>query len=170
MNVGTRELRPPGPLPRPATDARALFNPAFVAALIGRAATAHQSERDAPLPVALGYLVAPIVLHTPTRQALPRVNARLAKWADDHQLLRAELRWRAPHLSDITRGGLRFGLRYDLLALTATGLGAGRAFQRLRAPMDGEAAECWKAAELLGRWLPRAGPPATILALLGVRP
>jgi hypothetical protein len=122
------------------------------------------------LPLAIGYLVAPMVLHTPTREALPRVNARLAKWADEHQLLRAELRWRAPQLTEITRRGLRAGLRYELIGLTPDGIEVSAALTRLRAPSGDEAAACWKAAELVGRWLPRAGPPATILALLGVRP
>jgi hypothetical protein len=161
---------PPAPVLRPGADARALFNPAFLAALIGRAAVAHRTDHDAPLPLALGYLVAPMVLHAPTREALPRVNARLAKWADQHQLLRAELRWRAPQLPEITRRGLRFGLRYELIALTRVGIEPAPALSRVGAPRGGEAAECWKAAELLGRWLPRAGPPATVLALLGVRP
>ena len=151
-------------------DARALFNPAFVAVLIARAATGHRIAKDAPLPLALAYLVAPIVLHTPTREALPKVNARLAKWADEHQLLRAELRRRAPQLADVTRRGLRFGLRHELLVLTAQGVEAGEGLSRIRAPRDGDAATCWKQAERLGRWLPRAGPPPTVLALLGVRP
>jgi Family of unknown function (DUF6521) len=160
----------PGPVGRPTTDARALFNPAFVAALIGRAAEGHQNEREAPLPVALGYLIAPLVLHTPTREALPRVNARLAKWADDHQLVRAELRWRAPQLVEVTRRALRFGLRHDLIALVPRGIDPGPALARLPAPQGAGAADCWRKAQLLGRWLPRAGPPATVLALLGVRP
>lgn len=170
MSVGTGEPTPPEPALQAGADARALFNPAFLAALIGRAAAAHQSDRESPLPLPLGYLVAPMVLHAPTREALPRVNARLAKWADQHQLLRAELRWRAPQLTEITRRGLRFGLRYDLIALTPGGIEAAPGFARIRAPRGSEAAECWKAAELLGRWLPRAGPPATVLALLGLRP
>jgi hypothetical protein len=161
---------PPAPTPRFGVDARALFNPAFLAALIGQAATSHRTDHDGPLPLALGYLVAPMVLHTPTREALPRVNARLAMWADRHQLLRAELRWRAPQLTEITRHGLRFGIRYELIALVPGGIEAGAVFTRLLTPDGGEAAECWKAAKLLGRWLPRAGPPATILALLGMRP
>jgi hypothetical protein len=158
------------PIARPGLDARALFNPAFVAALIGRAAAAHRRERDAPLPLALCYLVAPIVLHSPTRTELPRVNARLAKWADDHHLLRAELRSRAPYLADVTRRGLRVGLRHDLLALVPGGIDAASALARLPAPDATDAAECWNKADLLGRWLPRAGPPATVLALLGMRP
>lgn len=170
MTVGTGEPSPLAPALRFGADARALFNPAFLAALIGRAAVGHRTDHETPLPLALGYLVAPMVLHTPTREAVPRVNARLAKWADEHQLLRAELRQRAPQLTEITRRGLRFGMRHELLALTPGGIDAVAALTRLPAPGGGEAAECWKGAELLGRWLPRAGPPATVLALLGVRP
>jgi hypothetical protein len=168
--VATGDGTPSPPALRPGADARALFNPAFLAALIGRAAAGHRTDRDAPMPLVLGYLVAPMVLHTPTREALPRVNARLAKWADEHQLLRAELRSRAPQLTEITRRGLRFGVGHELIALTPDGIQAAAALARLRAPGEGDAAECWKAAELLGRWLPRAGPPATVLALLGLRP
>jgi hypothetical protein len=164
------EPTPPAPAARSGADARALFNPPFMATLIGRASIGHRRERDAPLPLALAYLVAPIVLHTPTRAELPRVNARLAKWADQHQLLRAELRLRAPQLAAVTRQALRFGLRHELIALAPTGVEAAPALAGLPEPGAGEAAECWKKAELLGRWLPRAGPPATVLALLGVRP
>jgi hypothetical protein len=161
---------PAEPTSRQSVDARALFNPAFVAALIARAADGHRRERDAPLPLALAYLIAPLVLHTPTREELPRVNARLAKWADDHQLARAELRWRAPQLPAVTRRALRFGLRHELILLVPAGIEPGPALARLPAPEGADAADCWKKAELLGRWLPRAGPPATVFALLGVRP
>jgi hypothetical protein len=151
-------------------DARALFNPAFVAALIGRAAGGHRSEQDASLPIALGYLIAPMILHTPTRDALPRVNARLAKWADEHPLLRAELRWRAPQMNSVTRHALRFGIRHQLIEFTPVGIDAAAALARVPAPDSGDAGDCWKKAELVGRWLPRAGLPATVLALLGLRP
>ena len=170
MTVETGGTPTATPEPPTGADARALFNPAFLAALIARAAAGHRTDHGAPLPLALGYLIAPMTLHTPTRQALPRVNARLANWADEHQLLRAELRWRAPQLTEITPRSLRFGLRHELISLTPEGIDEGPAFSRLPAPVGGDAAECWKAAELLGRWLPRAGPPATVLALLSVRP
>jgi Family of unknown function (DUF6521) len=170
VSVGIGEPAPLVPDLRFGVDARALFNPAFLAALIGQAATGHRTDHEGPLPLALGYLVAPIVLHTPTRESLPRVNARLARWADQHQLLRAELRWRAPQLTEVTRRGLRFGIRHELIALVPSGIEAAAVFTRLVTPDGGEAAECWKAAKFLGRWLPRAGPPATVLALLGVRP
>lgn len=170
MTVDAGDLSPPIGA-RIGSDSRALFNPAFLASLIGAAAAAHRTDHEAPLPLALGYLVAPMILHPPTRQALPRrVNARLAIWADENQLLRAELRWRAPQLTAVTRRALRFGIRHDLLLLSRNGIGDGARIARLPTPREGEAAECWAAAELLGRWLPRAGPSTTVLALLGVRP
>lgn len=101
--------------PRGGLDARALFNPAFCAALIARAAQGHRQDRKAPLPLVYAYLVAPLSLHPPTRDALPRVNARLSIWANEHPLLRAEWRRRAPQLTSTTRAALRFGLRHELL-------------------------------------------------------
>lgn len=54
--------------------------------------------------------------------------------------------------------------------MTAGGVEAGPALAGLPAPDAPDAAACWAGAHLLGRWLPRAGEPATVLALLGVRP
>lgn len=169
MSVGPGHI-PAAPAAQPGVDVRALFNPAFAAVLIGRAAAAHRRQESVALPLAFGYLVVPMILHTPTRDALPRVNARLAKWADEHQLLRAELRWRAPQLATVTRHALRFGLRHELLDLVPAGIEARPTIAQLRTPEHGHASECWNRAELLGRWLPRAGPPSTVLALLGLRP
>lgn len=170
MTVDTSGTLTATPEPPTGADARALFNPAFLGALIGQAAVGHRNDHDAPMPLALGYLIGPMVLHRPTRQSLPRVNARLANWAEENQLLRAELRWRAPQLTQITRRALRFGLRHELISLSPGGIAEAAAFSRLPTPVGGDASDCWKAAELLGRWLPRAGPPATVFALLGVRP
>lgn len=155
---------------RATADVRALFNPAFLAGLVGRAAEGHQTHSEAPLPLAFAFLVGPMVLHTRTRESLPRVNARLATWADGHSLLRAELRWRAPHFAELSRSSLRFGIRYGLIRMSARGIEATETVSRLPVPTTSDALDCWRAAERLGRWLPRAGPPSTVLALLGLRP
>lgn len=143
---GSPEPGPPG-----GADARALFNPAFLAALIARAAAGHERDHTVALPLAYGFLVAPMILHPPTRQALPRVNAGLAKWADEHPLLRAEWRQRAPRMSEVTRRALRFGLRHRLLVLTPDGIGAGAGLEALPTPDEPDALACWRAAESLGR-------------------
>lgn len=51
MSVWIGEPAPPAPDLRFGVDARALFNPAFLAALIGQAATGHRVDQDGPLPL-----------------------------------------------------------------------------------------------------------------------
>jgi hypothetical protein len=153
-----------------ALDARTLFNPAFVGTLIGHAGAGHQRDFDTPLPMALTFLVAPLVLHAPTREALPSLNGRLAKWADRHSLLRSELQRRAPAFTPITRLGLRFGARAGLLAFEPPGVMGGSLLGDCGQSSTDDVAGCRVAAEHVGRWLPRAGPPSTIYALLGLRP
>jgi hypothetical protein len=153
-----------------ARDARALFNPAFCATLLARSADGHARQTGDPLPITLAFLVLPIVLHRETREALPSVTAHLATWAERNPLLRTELRQRGPQLTPVTRSALRFGLYHELLRLEPFGVAVGRV--RIRtAPADaGDAAACERSAQRLGRWLPRAGPPLTVYALLGLQP
>lgn len=153
-----------------ALDARALFNPAFIALLLRRAAAGHQRDHHRPLPLMLAFLVPPLVLHGPTRRALPPLNTRLASWATRNPLLRAELAVRAPRLTPITRRALRFGVRHGLIEFEANGLSPGHTASPTGEPQTDDSAECLRAAELLGRWLPRTGSDVTVYALLGVRP
>lgn len=159
------------PRRRAGLDARALFNPAFVAVLLGKASRGHLEESDTPLPFALAFLIAPLVLHAPTRTALPRrVNARLGTWAENHPLVRSELRLRAPGLTSVTPRAIRLGLRTEVLKLEATALAPGDVLARVSAPAEPDAKECWESAVWVGRWLSRSGPPQTTFALLGVKP
>ncbi len=61
------------PLPggRPA-QRDALYNPPFVALILAQAAAEHERRAGDGLPFALAFLAAPIILHGPTRQALPK--------------------------------------------------------------------------------------------------
>jgi hypothetical protein len=153
-----------------ARDAQALFNPAFCATLIARAADGHVRQTDDPLPITLAFLVLPIVLHRETREALPAVTAHLATWSERNPLLRTELRQRAPQLTAVTRSALRFGVHHELLRLDPSGVAVGH-MRVPAAPADaGDAAACERSAQRLGRWLPRAGPPLTVYALLGLQP
>lgn len=159
-----------GTPPLGALDARALYNPGFIGALIGTAAHGHHQDFHSPLPAALAFLVAPMVLHKPTRDSLPRLNGRLANWAERNPLIRAELQRRAPRLTDVTRQSLRFGLGANLLTVEGNGFGPGSALINLDFEESVDAGACFTYAERLGRWLSRAGPPSTIYGLLGLRP
>lgn len=153
---------------RGALDARALNNPAFAAALVGRTASSYGAHG---LPLPYVFLVAPMVLNDTVRDQLPkRANRQLAKWALENPLARSELRGGAYAHRTTTRMALRFGIRHDVLRLTRSGVVAGARFDRLPIPDSGEAAGCWKAADVLGRWLARSDDQVTALALLGVTP
>jgi hypothetical protein len=153
-----------------ALDARALFNPGFVALLIARAAAGHERDYERPLTLTLAFLVAPLVVHTPTRRSLPSLNGRLANWADANPLLRAELAVRAPTLTPVTRRAIRFGARYGFIEFVGSGVLPGDHLPAVSDPRTADVDECLRAAERLGRWLPRAGSVTTVYALLGVRP
>src|SRR5262249_7113123 len=69
--------------PRPAAAAN-LLNPAFVATVLASCVQAHGAARG-PLPLPLAFLIAPVVLHRATREALPKSTATsLPGWLQDN--------------------------------------------------------------------------------------
>lgn len=54
-------------------EQRTLLNPAFLAVLIAETARGHLDEGAEPLPFALTFLAVPLVVHEPTREALPTI-------------------------------------------------------------------------------------------------
>jgi hypothetical protein len=156
--------------PRP-PERDALLNPAFVALLLAYAARGHHKRMERPLPLSLCFLVAPLVLHAPTRSALPRrVTARFGGWLDANPLLRAGMANHARAAAPAVRSGLREGLRAGALTLSDD-LVAGRPPGR---PPDltlsVEVEDILKRAEFVGGWLGLAGSPAAIYAMWRVKP
>ncbi|MFJ1709578.1 three component ABC system middle component [Kitasatospora sp. NPDC088346] len=151
-------------------QAGAVFlNPALLAAVQASAARAYERESGGRLIVwPLSFIIAPLVLHRPTRQALPSsVRTHLSSWVSEHPVLVAGLPARTSSLLPAIREGMRFGIRHRMLAVehgAVRGLlgGAGRS--------DGELAELLRAAALAGRWMTRTDNPSTVFALLGMRP
>ena len=63
-----------------------------------------------PWPVA--FIVAPLVLHAPSREALPSsTRTYLSTWVSRNALIRAGFPKRATELAPFVREGLRFGVR-----------------------------------------------------------
>jgi hypothetical protein len=152
-----------------ALESFALFNPALTAAVLASAATAHDSRAGDGMPVALAFLVVPLVLHAPARQALPgNAAARLASWLQSNPEVRASFPRVAAAYVPVTREGLRAGLRTGALQRDRD-----RLTGRLRSVPDGVSADVLAAlnkARLVGRWLSAAGGPAITYRLFGVRP
>ena len=147
----------------------AFLNPALLAAIQASAARAYEAERRGRAMVwPLCFVVAPLVLHRPTRRALPSsTRTHLPKWVSDHPVLVAGLPARSKSLIPAVREGLRFGLRHDLLALED---GKVRAVQSQEPRAEGELKELLRSVALVGRWTAKSENPSTVFALLGVRP
>ena len=93
---------------RPPEEAR-IFNPAFCGELLGRTVSEYHRTRPATLTIVTVFLVLPLTLHRPTREALPRrANTALAGWVAEHAALLVDLPERAKRLRPVTREALLF--------------------------------------------------------------
>lgn len=159
---------------RPVEEAN-LLNPAFVALLIRQAADNHTKYEGLSLPWVLAYLVVPVALFAPARTALPgNTNTPMAAWTERHPDLRLMVARHAPALTPVVREAMLIGMRHNMLSLIDGRIVAGTLRRRVRGtpwrdPTD-DFQSCTQKAAMLGRWFSRAGSPATILALWGLRP
>lgn len=144
-----------------------LLNPALLAAVTAAAASEYERRCGDPMPLELSFLVAPLVLHRPTRTELPkRYDSHLARWVTTHEVLAAGFGERARALVQPVREGLRFGLRTGSLEVQGTGI-SGHLLSRRPANV-GDVAEVMAKAGFVGRWFTQLESPATAYALLGV--
>jgi len=158
---------------RPAEEAR-IFNPAFCGELMGRTVCEYHRTGQAALSMATAFLILPLTLHTPTREALPgRANTAFAGWLAEHAAVLTELPNRARRLRPISREALLFAVRYQLLVFGRGGLMPGAQPVRLSARPavttdDVNAAR--SAAGLLGRWFAGQRTQASVLQGMGIAP
>lgn len=150
----------------------ALYNPAFIALILRLASAEHARRVNAPLPFALSFLVPPIVLHEPTRAALPaQARSKMGVWLDNNPVLRAGLGARAASLAPAVRAGIRYGIHSGALTLDETGLGAPRRTRRNSdVALSTEVEDIIKRAGYVGGWFALAGSASSIYALWRVRP
>lgn len=152
------------------SGAAAVFlNPALLATVQAASAAAYERESGGELMVwPLVTLTPSLVLHGPTRRALPAaVSTHLSSWVARNPVLVAGLPQRVASLAPAVREGLRFGLRHGLLELQE---GRVRGTVRGVSRLEGELGELVRKAQLVGRWTARTERPSTVFALLGVRP
>jgi hypothetical protein len=143
------------------------LNPALLAAIESAAARSH----GRPMPWPAIFLLAPMVLHRPTRDALPASAAtHLSTWVARDPILRAGFPHRAKALVPAASEGLRFGLRHGVLTLGQGGALTGTVRSTNVQDGDEELQALLRAAEKAGRWLGKVEHISTAFALLGVRP
>lgn len=151
---------------RPRVEA-SLFNPALIAMIIAHAATGYREGAQVPMPWPVAFLIPPMILHRPTREALPSsTRTHFATWVSRQPLLIAGYPRRAQVMVEPTREALRLGIRTGRLVVA----GGAVVPATLRTSPAGEVRDLLRASALLGRWLARLDQPSTAFTLLGVTP
>lgn len=167
------------PWPERQEELANLLNPAFCGFLLREAVGSYGVEANRGFQISLCFLVLPLVLHGPTRGALPRaVTTTLLAWLQAHPEVRVEFAPRVRSLAPFTRESLRFLFLRELVAVDGDGdlrLGAGsltsaRGLQTRTTTETEEVADCVARARFLGRWLALAPDDATVFNFLGIQP
>ncbi|MGY3200503.1 three component ABC system middle component [Streptomyces sp. TE5632] len=148
-----------------------MLNPALMAAILASVAQGYEKETEQAMPWVLGFVAAPMVLHQPTRKALPAsTRTHLGAWIGKNPVLRAGFPARVQALTEPVKEGTRFGLAHHVLTLEPGGR-MRSAYRRPRGfKTPEELDQILRKASLAGRWLAKADSPATVFAVLGVTP
>lgn len=157
--------------------AQRLFNPAFVALVLARAAKGAAEVSGARgLEFPLAFVAVPLVLHPASREALPHntTSTSLVTWAQGggSQVL-LDLPARASAMVEPTRAGIDFGLRHQALEIQGDVIVpmGNVANRNLRgAVTTDDANDCLAKAVKVGRFFGKAGPAAFVYSTLGLRP
>lgn len=159
---------------RPAEEGN-LLNPSFCTLVLLHAVEDYSRTMPAGMPLSLAFLILPIVLHRPTREALPRRTSKaLSSWLEEHEALRVTFAERAKALVPFVREAVLFGCAHGVLKFGEEGrLLVGvkpRGTSRYASAVTEEVRECLSRAQFVGRWIATAGTVPTVFALWGVRP
>ena len=103
--------------PKRTVEEANLFNPAFCATLLAKAADEFAKKAGKPLPFALAFLVLPVVLHLGTREALPASTiTSLLPWIQNNREQLVDFAVRVQRVREITREAILFAAQHEILA------------------------------------------------------
>lgn len=151
-----------------------LLNPAFLATVIGHAATGYAEHRDQGLPFTLAFIVPPLVLHKDTRVVLPKmITSKLPDWAHKNSAELAFLRDHARELQPAVRSAILIGAHFDIIQFDEHArVRASSQFNPQEAQKElkksDEVGEIMKKSQFIGRWLSVSGNQPTVLSILGI--
>jgi len=150
-----------------------LFNPAFCGEVLRRCISTYQQTASRSFPYPLAFLVLPIILHRRTRELIsPRQRQLLHAWLQSNPDAKIGFAERTADLVPITKEALIFLLQVGALTLDEeAGLAVNAYKKRIIDGQDtGEIMDCYRKADLVGRWFARAGTVTTIYIMWGVKP
>jgi hypothetical protein len=153
-----------------ASDEWALYNSAFLAALIAAASFDYEARRGEAMPWYLPFLVLPLVIARPIRVSLPkRANAYISNWVRTSPIAVLDVPLMARALAPYVREAIRFGARSGILQIQAARISSVLSPSVVAREAAGEAHQIVGAAALVGRWF-ASEDPEQVFAQFGVRP
>lgn len=156
---------------RPPEEA-AYFNPAFCGELISRSIRDFMETRGKPLPLALAFLILPLVMHPGTRRALlSKANTTFESWCANNQEILVGVPDRVLSLRPVTREALLFLAQLEAITVTKDGLLLGPKTIKMPAKPKNtttEVDETRRRAALVGRWFASQPAVAPVLQAMGV--
>ena len=164
------------PWPERSPEVANLLNPAFCGVLLYAAVVGHEAAETDPLgvPFEVIFLVLPIVLHPPTRDAIPAGGrTRLLTWVSGRPALLIGLAERAQAASQVTRESLLFMASRQCLVVDNGRVATGPTTPKITSRRIGNAGEVKltvRAATKIGKMFAGAGDAKTLYATLGLRP
>lgn len=152
-----------------------LLNPAFCCTVLAATIYGYMSAKEEGFPFPLMYMVLPIVLHKPTRDALPpNIRTSLAAWLQENSSARVLFYERLVSLKPHTKEAIQFGMLFNWIVPRSGGF-LETTFResninRVIRELTDEARECVMRARFLGKWFAAAGDTHTVMAFWGVCP
>jgi ABC-3C biological conflict system middle component len=150
-----------------------LLNPAFCGEVLRQCIISYHKTTSRSFPYPLIFLVLPIVLHRGTRERISSLQRQsLHVWLQRNQDLKIGFGERASELIPITKEAIIFLLQAEAIRLDEQAGLINQPYPNVTidGQNQGEIADCYRKAELVGRWFARAGTATTIFAMWGVRP
>lgn len=153
-------------------EVASLLNPAFVALLLARACRGHQADSQTGMPYVYSTIIFTMASYSTVRESLPRsVSTKFVNWVTENPPVRASLPMKIAGLVPIVNEGLLFALQNRIVEISNARLFVGPVGPTQTIQGDStDMIAAQRAATYLGRWLTRAGTPATVCALIGVTP
>lgn len=152
-----------------------LLNPAFCCISLAAAMCGYSGAMTQGIPFPLTFMILPIVLHKPTRVALPaNTRTSMAAWLLENAGARVLFYERLTSLKPHTKEGIQFGLLVNWIVPVSDGCFQttrnDRDLNRATRNLTDEARECVMRARFVGKWFAGVGAAHTVMALWGIRP
>ena len=148
-----------------------LLNPAFCARILYGVASSYKKECQRDFPYVLSYLVLPIVLHKRTRQKI-LLATHMKVWIQRNPELLIGYSKRAKNLVSITNEGLEFLMQRGVIEFISDSIVIVQPLKasKMKIISDEEIKECFKKADIVGKWFARNGTVENIYQSWGVKP